>query len=481
MWAARGRVVRTYLVWGPESGRRAAESLSCVRWVGNFHPAYKINSSLVGRAGVVKNVDVFFDDDGKLGATQEALTGLGARIVYPAQPDRTFFVALTEMDAAAFEAVSRLGTVLWLGYSHPEPVLDDEMSDQIQAGNHPGGITNPVTPGGSSTLTIGNTGAAAAGSYPITVSGSSTTGSKDVDVELIVYTAAPGAPTLTTPADGAVNVSTTPTFTWSAPAQAETYTIEVATDAGFTNVVASASGLASPTWTSNVQLAPSTLHHWRVRAVNVCGTGSDSAAFSFTTAAIICNPTLIDIPASGAATPYPSAINVVGQGPVLTDVKVHLVGMNHTWPDDIDILLVAPGGQNLIIMSDAGGSNDLVNVDLIVDDAAAGTLPDSTQIVFGSYRPTNFGAGDTFPAPAPSSATTLATFGGTDPNGTWSLYVTDDTGGDLGNVSGGWCLETSSTTAGPPNIDEDPPTTSPCRRAPKSPTATRSPTPATSP
>ena len=34
-------------------------------------------------------------------------------------------------------------SVLWLGYESPRPTLDDEMSDQILAGNHPGGT--PVT------------------------------------------------------------------------------------------------------------------------------------------------------------------------------------------------------------------------------------------------------------------------------------------------------------------------------------------------
>jgi subtilisin-like proprotein convertase family protein len=158
----------------------------------------------------------------------------------------------------------------------------------------------------------------------------------------------------------------------------------------------------------------------------------------------------ISIPSSGAATPYPSNITVAGFGSTISDVNVHLYDMNHTWPDDIDILLVGPQGQNLIIMSDAGGSNDLINVDLVLDDAAANSLPDSTQIVSGSYKPTNYGTGDTFPAPAPapSAETLLAIFNGTNPNGAWSLYVVDDAGGDLGNINGGWCLEITGESAG---------------------------------
>lgn len=188
-------------------------------------------------------------------------------------------------------------------------------------------------------------------------------------------------------------------------------------------------------------------------------TATDTATVNVTGPSLFCNATPISIPSSGAATPYPSDVLVSGLATAITDVNVYLYDMNHTWPDDIDILLVGPQGQNLIIMSDAGGSFDLVNVNLVFDDAAAGPLPDSAQIVSGTYLPTNWVPGDTFPAPAPapSTATQLAVFNGTNPNGTWSLYVVDDTGGDLGNINGGWCVGIAAATAVlPPNINVNP-------------------------
>ena len=173
----------------------------------------------------------------------------------------------------------------------------------------------------------------------------------------------------------------------------------------------------------------------------------------------VCNTAPITIPGSGPGTPYPSTISVVGLGPSVTDVNVTLNDVNHEWPDDIDILLAGPQGQNLIIMSDAGGAPDIVNVDLTFDDAAAVPLPDGTQITSGTYQPTNIDSGDPFPTPAPvpSGATQLATFNGTDPNGPWSLYVVDDLVADLGSIAGGWCLDIT-TTGGqqPPNIDVNP-------------------------
>lgn len=159
------------------------------------------------------------------------------------------------------------------------------------------------------------------------------------------------------------------------------------------------------------------------------------------------NATSINIPAgapvstSGAAAPYPSTIAVSGILGTVSKITATLTNLSHTFPDDVDVLLVGPAGQKVILMSDAGGSLDLVNVSLTFDDAGP-ALPDSTQIVSGTFRPTNFGAGDIFPAPAPGAphGTALAAFAGSDPNGTWSLYVTDDAGGDAGSIAGGWSL-----------------------------------------
>jgi len=167
------------------------------------------------------------------------------------------------------------------------------------------------------------------------------------------------------------------------------------------------------------------------------------------------NPTAIGVPGvvtatSGVGAPYPSNIAVSGVSGTVKRVSVRLKGVSHTFPDDIDVLLVGPGGQKFIVMSDAGGTVDLVNNTITLDDAAAALLPDSTSIGTGTFRPTNYGTGDTFALPAPvapyqtpataGSATSASVFGGQNPNGTWSLYVTDDVGGDRGQIAGGWDL-----------------------------------------
>jgi subtilisin-like proprotein convertase family protein len=184
-------------------------------------------------------------------------------------------------------------------------------------------------------------------------------------------------------------------------------------------------------------------------------------------ATVFSNPAAITIPAgapgttSGPASPYPSGISVSGLTGTIVDVDVTLTNYNHTWPDDVDVLLVGPGGQTVLLMSDTGSSLDVTGVTLTFDDGAASSLPDSTQIASGTYRPTNFEAVDTFQAPAPAGpyGSTLSVFDGTSPNGAWNLFVMDDTGGDFGSIANGWSIDvrtnaptiTSFTpTSGPP-------------------------------
>jgi large repetitive protein len=144
---------------------------------------------------------------------------------------------------------------------------------------------------------------------------------------------------------------------------------------------------------------------------------------------VFSNPASITIPLVGSATPYPSTINVSGMGDQVTGVTVTLTNITHTYPNDVDILLVGPQGQNVVLMSDVGGTTAVTNVTVTFSQSAGSSLT-TGSLPAGTYLPTNSGTGDTFPAPAPASphGTTLTSFVGTNPNGAWSLYVVDDAG-----------------------------------------------------
>lgn len=163
------------------------------------------------------------------------------------------------------------------------------------------------------------------------------------------------------------------------------------------------------------------------------------------------NAAAITINDNTSASPYPSNITVSGlSGNKI--IKLRLNGLTHTFPEDIDMLLVGPGGQKFLPMSDKGGSGDVSSINLVLWDGAAGLLP-TTQLTSGEFQPSNTDTTtDVFAAPAPASpyqnpapagaATFASTFGttGSALNGTWSLYVRDDVGTDVGTISGGWGL-----------------------------------------
>jgi hypothetical protein len=157
----------------------------------------------------------------------------------------------------------------------------------LSAAGHPAGTSvgfapNPVTPAGSSTMTVAGTGGATAGSYTVTVTGTAAGPNvHSVDVGLDIVAAAPGAPALVSPADGATDVSLAPTLNWSAVTGAVEYLVEVDDDAGFGSPEFAATTAATSIVATG--LAPLTLHHWRVGASNVCGPGAPSAVFTFTT------------------------------------------------------------------------------------------------------------------------------------------------------------------------------------------------------
>ena len=162
------------------------------------------------------------------------------------------------------------------------------------------------------------------------------------------------------------------------------------------------------------------------------------------------NTTSIDIPRNtlqlGPGSLYPAPIVVSGLGTSVTNLSVTFSNLSHAYADDIDVLLVGPGSQNVLLMSDTGGLNPISGLTLTFSDAATLLLPDETQLTSGTFKPTNYDAPfmvDSFAGPAPTEGpygSTLSAFNGTNPNGTWNLYVLDDTQGNAGVLAGGWSL-----------------------------------------
>jgi hypothetical protein len=193
------------------------------------------------------------------------------------QPDFTVSIDPSELTACVPEnqdvAVSVGGL---LGFSEPVTLAVTGLPSGT-SGNF---SNNPVTPlPGSSTLALSLGGGTAPGTTVAAIEATSSTGTKSLPLTLNTFSANPGVPTLTAPTDGAFNTPTTQIFSWSAATQGLDYRLEVATDAGFTNVV---HDISTRNTSVELSLNSSTIYWWRVSVENACGS-EVSAVFSFTT------------------------------------------------------------------------------------------------------------------------------------------------------------------------------------------------------
>lgn len=156
-----------------------------------------------------------------------------------------------------------------------------------------------------------------------------------------------------------------------------------------------------------------------------------------------------------------SSIVVEGEAGPVGSIRVTLYDVQHLNASDIDVLLVGPGGQNIVLMSDAGGAAGLTaSQTLTFVDSAGQVLPQNGAFSTAQYEPTSWTPGQpNFNAPAPAGPynepgsgvgggpNLTSVFNGTNPNGTWTLYIRDDNGAAIaagginGNVAGGWGIE----------------------------------------
>jgi subtilisin-like proprotein convertase family protein len=161
------------------------------------------------------------------------------------------------------------------------------------------------------------------------------------------------------------------------------------------------------------------------------------------------NPAAISIPIGGTGTPYPSNLTVSGVPAGATVNSVVLNGITHTWGEDVDVLLQSPTGQNVVLMSDVGGIAAFNATYTFADSGPAMSTTGANPT--GTYKPTNNGATDDFPAPGPGNVTqaapTLASLTGNF-NGVWKLFaLDDDPAGDQGSITGGYTVRFNTPLA----------------------------------
>ena len=230
--------------------------------------------------------------------------------------------------------------------------------------------TNPVIPPGTSVMTLTNTGAATAGIYSIEITGIAPTSTHTTTVQINLVDMAPSAITLTVPADGSTGVPLSPGFEWMSVSGADDYTLELADDAGFTNIVYTTTTDAT-SHSTTISLNSGTTYYWRVTGNNICGAGTTSAVFSFTT---------IDTSGTCSAGTYP--YTVYG-----TDLEDGAPGWTHSGVQDTWVLtdIRTTSGSNAWYAQDLVSLSDqrLVSPPIDIPSGAEATDP---TLFFQNYQ-----------------------------------------------------------------------------------------------
>jgi len=283
---------------------------------------------------------------------------------------------------------------------------------------------------GNFTLTIGNIANVAVGNHPMTISAAGTT-TKTVDVVLSVQAGIPAVPALTTPTNGATGQSLSTNLVWAASANAATYTVETATDAGFTANTTSNS--VSATNFSPAGLTQNTQYFWRVKAVNGCGESAYSLVFNFTTATISCatetNSSTVAIPnatVDGTEAAPGESIIAITNNVTITDVNVTL-NITYGYVEDLRVVLTSPAGTTVELLKNLASNSGANFTNTVLDDAG------TTAITA------------TAPANAPFTATyspenPLSVLNNETSVGNWKLSVYDNWTADSGSITS-WSVE----------------------------------------
>jgi subtilisin-like proprotein convertase family protein len=106
------------------------------------------------------------------------------------------------------------------------------------------------------------------------------------------------------------------------------------------------------------------------------------------------------------------------------------------------------------LMSDAGGTG-AVDANLTFSDEAGSDVPAGSGIPSSTYRSANYDdPSDYQPDPFTDAGARLSAFQGRTANGTWSLYVDDDSPDDEGTLDG-WTLHITTQQPPPPPVPAD--------------------------
>ncbi|HBL25540.1 MAG TPA: hypothetical protein DD490_01760, partial [Acidobacteria bacterium] len=184
---------------------------------------------------------------------------------------------------------------------------------------------------------------------------------------------------------------------------------------------------------------------------DLAGDGGSLDSWSLGVTTFASAPTATVVPTVTQSTPtaiptgpavVTSTVVVSGAGTSILDVDL-TTAITHTFAADLDITLTSPAGTAVTLTTDNGAGNDNVFNGTVWDDDAnpGGTVPYTTNN--GLVTDQAYVNLTTATPLVPEEA--FGAFVGEDPNGTWTITISDDLAGDGGSLDS-WSLNIDTFT-----------------------------------
>lgn len=294
-----------------------------------------------------------------------------------------------------------------------------------------------ISADGTVTMTISNTQNVSSGNYVMIVTGTSGSTSKTVEFFLTIFNGVFTTQTLVAPSNLAFAQETSLNLNWSSNSAATLYTLQVATDEDFTNIIVN-SDVTTTTYSLS-GLSELTNYFWKVLPKNQGCSGAFSEVYRFTTKENICNTyNSVNVPltiTTAANVTVNSTLTIpTNQNVSISDVNVS-VNITHTWVSDLTVTLISPNNTQIQLVALQCSSND--NINATFDDQGVALVCGATPTISGFVIP----------------AQSLSALNGQNSQGIWTLRVLDSASGDGGSLNN-WSLQICSSPTTPPTCGQ---------------------------
>jgi len=222
------------------------------------------------------------------------------------------------------------------------------------------------------------------------------------------------------PENGLSGASSLQKFVWSSKKDAVKYEFQLAKNPGFrAQDMVITRETADTFFLSTKILDKSTIYYWRVRSSNNCRNGSWLDVRAFNTEASSCftaGSGELSLNISGSGTPSVEGSLIVPQNVVINDINIKKVRGDHQRVGDVQAILKAPDGTELLLWSQRCSTSKGFNIGLDDESSDFFQCPINTLRI---YRPVN----------------PLSFFHGKSSQGIWKMRIEDKVPGEGGRFN----------------------------------------------